>query len=168
MSFNKLHSTLFRLLTSHKFQDKLYDLTRNEFHNNTHLIPLISSIAKTLNIIPVLEVRATEKSWFHVQTEYILRYYKGQKKTPDQKAEEIRRNHWRDYWMCEIGTGQKVAHLHDSYMMIIMMAVVVVVVVMMLSTLCPLFLLINFVIPLIPHSLSQITKHRATYVYSIQ
>jgi hypothetical protein len=37
-------------------------------------------------------------------------------------AEETRENHSRDFWMCETGTGEKVAKLHDYFLMMMMAA----------------------------------------------
>jgi hypothetical protein len=37
--------------------------------------------------------------------------------TTHQKAKETKEDHWRDFWMCETGMGQQVAHLLDCYMM---------------------------------------------------
>jgi hypothetical protein len=36
-----------------------------------------------------------------------------------EKAEGTKEDHWRDFWMRETGTGQKVAQLLDSYIMMI-------------------------------------------------
>jgi hypothetical protein len=36
--------------------------------------------------------------------------------TTPQKAEGTKEDHWSDFWMCEIWTGQQVAQLLDSYM----------------------------------------------------
>jgi hypothetical protein len=36
------------------------------------------------------------------------------KKTSHQRAEETKEEHWRDFEMCETGTGHQVAQLHVS------------------------------------------------------
>ena len=43
-----------------------------------------------------------------------------QGKSSGRIAEEIMADHWKDFWICEIETGQQVAQLHDRYMMMMM------------------------------------------------
>jgi hypothetical protein len=41
--------------------------------------------------------------------------------TPEAKG--TKEDRWRDFWMCETGTGQKVTQLLDSHMMMMMMMI---------------------------------------------
>jgi len=45
---------------------------------------------------------------------------RNKKKTTHQKAKETRKDHCRDFWICETGTSQQGAQLNDSYMMMIL------------------------------------------------
>ena len=33
-------------------------------------------------------------------------------------------DNWRDFWMCEYGTGQQLAKLYETYMMTMMMMII--------------------------------------------
>jgi hypothetical protein len=77
--------------------------------------------AKELNITPVLDkIQEYKKNWIqHVNRMPRNRLPRLIKTTP-QEAEGTKEDHWRDSWTREIGTGQQVAQLLDSYMMMMM------------------------------------------------
>jgi hypothetical protein len=40
-------------------------------------------------------------------------------KTTPQKAKGAKEDHWRNFWMCETGSGQQVAQLLDTHMLVV-------------------------------------------------
>jgi hypothetical protein len=66
-----------------------------------------TEIAKELNITPVLDrVQDNKRRWIHVNRMLNNRLPRLIKNTP-QKIKGTKKDHGRDFWMCETGMGIK-------------------------------------------------------------
>jgi len=91
-----------------------------------HHYPLLwthKEIGNELNITPVVnKIQDSIRNWMrHVNRMPRNRSLRVIKKSTHQKAGGTREEIWRDFWLCETGTGQQMTQLHDSYMMMKMM-----------------------------------------------